>query len=179
VVKGLKPALLAVLKDGEELTGEALLADPARRAALLRVLGREEASTPQTHAANAARGGEGAKTALQDGAEGRRKPGAAPTQQDPWRLPAGLELGDLSPLRGREAEIALRAQAWEVLGRVRALDRATGERYSIRLNRAPTPEVPALLAELQEVLARLEAPRPNRVGRPLALGDIPEDELPF
>jgi len=138
-VKGLKPALLEVLKDGEEVTGEVLLADPTRRAGLLGALGRQEVPPSQN----------------------RRMLNMAPTQQDPWRLPPGLEAGTLSPLRGREAEIALRAQAWEVLERVRGLDRATGEAFSIRLNRAPTPEVPALLAELQEALARLSVSPPG------------------
>jgi len=152
-VRALKPALLALLKDGEEVSGEALLADPRRRAALLRALGREEAPTPQP----------------------RRMVNTAPPRQeaappppgrpDPWRLPPGLELGALSPLRGREAEIAARAKGWEFVERIRALDRATGEAFSIRLNRCGTHELPALLAELEEVLARLEGERGGAHGR--------------
>jgi len=137
---------------------------------------RQEGTPLQTYAAFAATGEKEAESALQDGAEACRKPVAAPARQeaaptrhpapqDPWRLPPGLELGALSPLRGREAEIAARAKGWELVERIRALDWEQGQEYSRRLNRCPTPEVPALLKELQEVLARLEGERGRTHGR--------------
>jgi len=64
-------------------------------------------------------------------------------------------------LRGREAEVAARAKGWEFVERIRRLDRPTGEAYSIKLNRCGTHELPALLAELQEVLARLSVSPPG------------------
>jgi hypothetical protein len=51
--------------------------------------------------------------------------------------------------------VALRGRGWELVERLRALDRAQGEEYSLRLNRAPTHELPGLLEDLAFTLAKL------------------------